>query len=216
MTRSSLPLARYDTVAMTLHWVIAVLILLDFVLALSFSRFDPGDALYLPSAYELHMSVGMCVLILSVARVFWRLTHRRPPLPDMALPLRWLAQASHFLLYLFMVAAPVTGWLVLSLRHKATSVFGLFRWAWPSLPAIAQMPRPERVYWHDLLLPLHTRISYVGLCLVALHVTAALYHQFGRRDGVLDRMLPLRALPQVKRRLVTERRTPPISSESPP
>ena len=209
------PLTRYDAVAMSLHWAVALFILLDFALAMSFSRFDPGDVLYLPSAYDLHMAVGMCVLILSAARVIWRLTHRRPPLPDMAAPLRWLASASHFLLYAFMVVAPVSGWLVLSLRHKATSVFGLFRWAWPSIPAIAHMARPDRVFWHDQLLPLHIRISYVGIGLVALHVTAALYHHFGRRDEVLIRMLPLRTRPQAKSSLADGRTAPPISPESP-
>jgi cytochrome b561 len=187
-------LSRYDSVAMTLHWVIALLILLDFALALSFSRFDPGDALYLRCAYDLHMAVGLCILILSVMRVMWRLTHRQPPLPNMASPVRLLARTSHFLLYVFMVAAPASGWLVLSLRRQVTSVFGLFRWAWPSLPAIATMPHPDRVFWHDHLLPLHIRMSYVGMCLVGLHVTAALYHHFGRRDEVLVRMLPLRTL----------------------
>lgn len=205
--RPLLPLRRYDSVAMTLHWVIALLIPLDFALALSFSRFDPGDVLYLPSAYDLHMAVGLCILILSVMRVVWRLSHRRPPLPDMGFALRALARASHFLLYVFMIAAPVSGWLVLSLRHKATSVFGLFRWAWPSLPSIATMPRPDRVFWHDHLLPLHIWMSYVGIWLVALHVTAALYHQFGRRDDVLIRMLPTRTPPH-ESPLVRERGNP--------
>src|SRR5581483_2708291 len=104
---SARPPGRYDAVAMSLHWVIALLILLDFALSILFSRFNPGDALYLPSTYDLHMAVGMCVLILSVARVIWRLTHRLPALPDMARPLRWLALSSHFLLYVFIVVAPV-------------------------------------------------------------------------------------------------------------
>lgn len=185
--------ARYDSVAMTLHWVIALLLLSDFALALSFSRFNPGDALYVRRAYDLHMSVGLCVLLLSVVRVTWRVTHHHPPLPDMARALRVLARGSHFLLYVFMVVAPVSGWLVLSLRHQTTSVFGLFRWAWPTLPAIATLARPERQYWHDQLLPLHTRLSYLGMCLVAAHIAAALYHHFGRRDGVLLRMLPRHA-----------------------
>jgi cytochrome b561 len=184
------PRSRYDSVAMTLHWVIALLLLLDFALAISFSRFNPGDALYLRSAYDLHMSFGLCVLLLSVARVTWRLTHRHPPVPRMALALRVIARASHLLLYVFMLAAPLTGWLVLSLRHQETSIFGLFRWAWPTLRAIASMARPERQSWHDVLLPLHTRLSYLGMCLVAVHVAAALYHHFGRRDDVLRRMLP--------------------------
>jgi len=182
--------ARYDSVAMTLHWVLALLILVDFALAMSFSRFNPGDAWYFSSAYELHMAFGLCVLLLSVMRVGWRLAHRPPPLPDMSLALCALARASHLLLYVFMLAAPVSGWLVLSLRHQMTSVFGLFHWAWPTLPAIATMARPERQLWHDQLLPLHIRLSYMGMCLAALHVAAALYHHFRRRDDVLLRMLP--------------------------
>ncbi|HXN80442.1 MAG TPA: cytochrome b [Steroidobacteraceae bacterium] len=187
---SSAPATRYDTVAMNLHWMIALLIVLDFAFAISFSRFNPGDALYLPSAYDLHMSTGACILALSVARVMWRLTHRRPPLPAMGIALRSLARVSHFLLYVFMVAAPLSGWFVLSLRHQATSVFGLFRWAWPTWPAIAVMPRPERAFWHDALLPLHIWLSYLGMCLVVVHIAAALYHHFYRRDDVLTRMLP--------------------------
>jgi cytochrome b561 len=184
------PPSRYDSVAMTLHWVIALLLLLDFALAIAFSRFNPGDALYWRSAYDLHMSFGLCVLLLSLARVTWRLTHHHPPLPRMALALRVFARASHLLLYVFMLAAPLTGWLVLSLRHQETSVFGLFRWAWPTLPEIAAMARPERQSWHDELLPLHTRLSYVGMCLVAVHLAAALYHHVCRHDDVLRRMLP--------------------------
>jgi len=181
---------RYDSVAMTLHWVIALLIVLDFVLALSFSQFNPGDTLYLASAYDLHMSTGASILALSVVRVAWRLTHRRPPLPQMGRVLGGLARTSHFLLYVFMIAAPLSGWLVLSLRHQATSVFGLFRWKWPTLPAIATMPHGDRQFWHEYVLPLHTRLSYLGMCLLVLHVVAALYHHFWRRDDVLRRMLP--------------------------
>jgi cytochrome b561 len=202
------PPTRYDAVAMTLHWMIALLLLLDFALAMSFSRFNPGDAPYRPSAYELHMSVGLGVLLLSVARVAWRLSHRRPPLPDMGVVLRALARASHLLLYVFIVVAPLSGWFVLSLRHQATSVFGLFRWAWPTAPAIAAMARSERQVWHDQLLPLHIRLSYLGMCLVALHVAAALYHHFVRHDDVLLRMLP-RALARAHAHA-----TPHLPSES--
>jgi cytochrome b561 len=188
--RSSAAATRYDSVAMTLHWVIAVLIVLDFAFAISFSRFNPGDVLYLPSAYALHMSTGLCVLALSVVRLVWRLKHTRPPLPDMDVALRWLARTSHFLLYVFMLAAPLSGWFVLSLRRQLTSVFGLFSWAWPTLPAIAAMTRADRVRYHDLVLPLHVWLSYLGMSLVVVHVVAALYHHLYRRDDVLTRMLP--------------------------
>jgi cytochrome b561 len=187
--------ARYDAVAMTLHWVIAALILFDFGCALSFSQFNPGDVLFVPSAYALHMSTGLAVLVLSILRVLWRLTHRAPRLPEMGVLLRQLARSSHLLLYVFMLAAPVTGWLVLSVRRQVTSVFGLFSWAWPSLPAFATMPYAERHLYHDYLLPLHTRLSYLGMSLVVLHVAAAFYHHLHRRDDVLTRMLPESAPP---------------------
>lgn len=174
---------------MGLHWSIALLILGDFALAQSFARFNPGATLYFSSAYDLHMAVGLCVLLLSMARVAWRLTHRRPPLPEMPILLRALAGVSHALLYVFMLAVPLSGWLVLSLRHQATSVFGLFRWAWP-LPVIATMSHQDRVTLHDALLPAHIWMSYVGMCLVGAHVFAALYHHLARRDDVLRRMLP--------------------------
>jgi cytochrome b561 len=188
--RPSVYSARYDAVAITLHWLIAALIVLDFLLAMSFGQFDPGDALYFRDAYPLHMSCGALILALSVARLLWRLAHRRPPLPAMPRALRALARASHFLLYVFMIAAPASGWLVLSLRHQRTSVFGLFSWAWPTLPAIASIAYPQRQLWHDYLLPLHTRLSYIGMALLVPHLLAALWHHLVRHDDVLSRMLP--------------------------
>jgi cytochrome b561 len=193
--RPASPAMRYDFVAMTLHWVIALLILLDFAFAISFSRFNPGDALYLPSAYALHMSTGLCVLAVSVARVLWRLMHTRPPLPEMGVALRLLARTSHLLLYVFMLAAPLSGWFVLSLRRQLTSVFGVFSWAWPTLPAIATMTYADRQLYHDSLLPLHVWLSYLGMSLVVVHVVAALYHHLYRRDDVLRRMLPWTSTP---------------------
>jgi len=190
MRVSARPL-RYGAVAVVLHWAIAALILLDFAYALSFSRFDRGDALYLPSAYRLHMSTGLAVLALSVLRVAWRLMHKVPALPaDMHVVLRRLARLSHLLLYGFMLVAPLTGWFVLSVRKQATSMFGLF--TWPDFSLLAAMPHQQRVTYHDALLPLHIWISYAGIALVGLHVSAALYHHFYRRDDVLRRMLPLR------------------------
>jgi len=188
--RPSVYSARYDIAAITLHWAIAALIVLDFLLAMSFGQFNPADKLYFADAYPLHMSCGALILVLSVARLLWRLAHRRPPLPGMPWALRALARASHLLLYVFMIAAPASGWLVLSLRHQRTSVFGLFTWAWPTLPAIASMPFAQRQLWHDVLLPLHTRLSYIGMALLVPHVLAALWHHLVRHDDVLSRMLP--------------------------
>ena len=178
---------RYGVVAMILHWGIALLVVLDFALALSFRYFSPGDLLYFASAYRMHMSAGMAVLVLSVACVVWRLAHRHPsPPPEMGVFLRAAAKTVHVLLYVFILVVPFTGWLILSMRRSPAVLFGSLHW--PNF--LAGMSYSARKYYNDLLMPSHTILSYAGMCLVALHVAAALHHHFFRHDDVLRRMLP--------------------------
>jgi cytochrome b561 len=182
---------RYRTPAILLHWSIAALVLADFGLALSFTWFNPGDAWYFRSAYRLHMSLGMAVLALSLACVVWRLLHRNeyPVLPSEMHPLtRVLAKAAHALLYAFIVVVPMTGWVILSARKTAAAMFG--RFDWPTIAYLADKTRDQRVQINDYFLPIHSMLAYIGMSLVALHVSAALYHHFWRRDEVLIRMLP--------------------------
>jgi len=188
VTGPVLPL-RYSSVAMTLHWTIAALMLADFAFALSFSRFDHDDLLYFPSAYSLHMSVGMAVLVMSLLRLLWRLMHRFPPLPrGMGAASRLLAKTTHMLLYFFMIAAPVSGWAVLSVRKKPPVFFGALHW--PNISYLADMSREQRGTIHQVMLPGHIWLSYIAMSFVGLHILAALYHHYYRRDDVLRRMLP--------------------------
>lgn len=180
---------RYSSVAMTLHWLIAALILLDFALAISFSHFDPGDALYFGFAYAEHMSVGMLVLVLSLLRLIWRLLHRVPPLPSgMGRAARFVAHGAHALLYVFMLAAPLSGWAVLSLRNKPPVLLGSVHW--PNIQFLTDMEHARRSAIHDAVLPGHIWLSYIGMTLVGAHLLAALYHHYFRHDDVLRRMLP--------------------------
>jgi cytochrome b561 len=180
---------NYSRAAMLLHWAIAALILFEFTSALSFSRFNPGDAGYFRSAYRMHMSAGMALLALSVSNVAWRLLHAYPALPrDMHAVTRVLAKVVKILLYLFIVAVPATGWTILSARNSPAAIAGGF--SWPILGPLAHMSHEERVSLNDVLLPIHSTLSYVGIGLVALHVAASLYHHFWRGDEVLTRILP--------------------------
>jgi cytochrome b561 len=187
--RQSAP--RYDRTAMMFHWSIAGLILLDFAFALSFSQFNPGDALYFSFAYRMHMSTGLVVLALSVLCAAWRLLHKYPPLPQtMSSVTRVLAKTAHALLYLFMIAIPVSGWAILSVRKKPAVLFGQLNW--PNIAYLEQMTREQRVRYYEFVFPAHIKWSYIGMCLVGLHILAALYHHFYRHDDVLMRMLPVR------------------------
>lgn len=180
---------RYSTVAIALHWLIAALVAFELGTGISFGRFDPGDSFFFPSAYAMHMSVGIALLVCSVLRVAWRLMHRSPPLPQgMGLASRALAHASHTLLYVYILAVPFTGWVVLSARRKPVLLFDGVHW--PTLPWISNLAHPNRTLIHEAALPTHIWLSYAGIGLIVLHVVAALYHHFYKRDDVLRRMLP--------------------------
>jgi len=180
---------HYSAMAKSLHWLVAALVLAVFALGISFSRFNEGDALYFSFAYGTHMSIGMVLLVVSVWCVSWRLTHPYPRLTqDMNAVWRLSAKTAHFLLYLYIVVVPIVGWAVLSLRRRPPVFVGSLHW--PNIWFLADMPKPQRSYYHDILLPAHITVAYIGICIVGVHVAAALYHHFWRRDDVLTSMLP--------------------------
>src|SRR3981189_443096 len=100
--------SRHNPISKVFHWSIAILIVIDFCFALSFSQFNPGDRLYFPVAYAMHMTFGMFVLILSVPFVVRRLTWggtRRieNSTKDTSVVSRALARIVHALLFTFMI-----------------------------------------------------------------------------------------------------------------
>jgi cytochrome b561 len=102
---------RYTPTAQTLHWLIALLIVVQFVLA-SMAQHLPLGVRKLSLLAE-HKSVGMAILALAVIRVAWRLTHAPPSLPaDMRRIERFLAGASHVSLYAILFLMPLSGWLM--------------------------------------------------------------------------------------------------------
>lgn len=171
---------RYGAVAQSFHWLIAALIVTQFVLA--------NWAADLPiGAHKLgllarHKSFGMTVLMLAVLRLLWRLTHRPPELPaGMSLWERRLARATHVAFYVLLFAMPLTGWLMSSAKNYSVSWFGLF--TWPNL-----IGKDETAF--NVLRTTHHLLGGALLTLAVLHVLAALKHHFWNRDDVLRRMLP--------------------------
>ena len=182
---------RYGTVAITLHWLIALGIIANICLGLYFSdlpRSDP-DKFFLT---QTHKSIGLTILVLSILRVIWRLMNPVPPLPETMSPVtRFAAHTSHFLLYFLILAIPLSGWLLVSSSPLGlpTMYFGWF--AWPQLPYFSELPRAAKRIWSHEFGTVHVYLAWSAIVLVTIHVLAALYHQFIRRDVVLGRMLPL-------------------------
>ena len=178
------PNARYDSVAVTLHWVTALCIIT--LIPLGFFMGDLPISIKF-SAYALHKSLGITVLALSIFRVVWRLMNPPPPLPQTMKPIeRALANAAHGLLYFLIIAMPLTGWIFVSATPKFPIVF-----FW--LGEVPFLPMPEGIdakATSEQFKELHETLAYGAIVLITLHIAAALKHHFIMRDNVLTRMLP--------------------------
>ncbi|HEY5337401.1 MAG TPA: cytochrome b [Rhizomicrobium sp.] len=181
---------RYGTVAMTLHWLIALLVITNICIGLYFSSLTRDDP-NLFSLVQTHKSIGLTVLVLSIIRLAWRLLNPVPPLPASMSPfLRFIAHATHYLLYFLIIAIPLSGWALVSSSPLGlpTMYFGWFEW--PHISFLADMTRAQKMPLRHDFAAIHVYLAWSAIVLVPLHVAGALYHQFFRRDDVLKRMLP--------------------------
>ena len=172
---------RYTRTAMALHWLLALAILGAFALGLYVADLTPS-----PERGQLitwHKWEGITILALSGLRLLWRLTHRPPadaPMP--AWQLR-AAQAMHLALYVLFFAVPLVGWAYSSAAGHPIVWFGVL-----PLPDFVPV---DKALAHDLK-ELHEVLAWALVVIAAVHIVAALKHQFIDRDGLIDRMRPRR------------------------
>jgi len=172
---------RYTRTAILLHWLILALLIAQYAIAWTMPHI--GRNTPVTTLISLHFSIGVLILGVIVVRLIWRIIHGEPAHEAGVPP--WQVRSArviHRLLYLLLVVVPVLGWINASYRGMPVTFFGL-----------VQMP--PLVGAHDAAWrwtgDIHTLVAeYAILPLVGLHVTAALYHYFIRRDDVLQRMLP--------------------------
>ena len=190
--------SRYTTVAVALHWAIAAAIVLDLFVGwwMHEAIEDPRYAAPAIAAFQLHKSVGLTVLALSLLRLAWRLAHRPPALPAaMRAWERLAARAVHWAFYALMVAVPLSGWLYTSTQWREdaplsvpTLWFGLFKV--PHLFGLDTLPPDRRSALAEGFGEAHELLAWTMAGLLALHVAAALKHRFIERDFVLASMRP--------------------------
>jgi len=170
----------YTKTAKALHWLMAIL--LFGLLALGFYMHDlplSPDKLKL---YSWHKWAGVTAFLLLGFRLLWRVTHRPPALPDsMPKIMQFAAHAGHLMLYLLMIAIPLSGWLMSSAKGFQTVYFGV-------LPLPDLLDKNKEV--GDLLALVHKSLNLLFIAVLAGHIGAALKHHFIDKDDILTRMLP--------------------------
>lgn len=182
-------LSRYSAVAIALHWLIALAIIGNIGLAWTFNKLPKGTLFF--DLIQLHKSVGITVLVLSVARLAWRVGNPPPPLPDSLKPWEKAAsQAVHWGFYLIMIGLPLSGWAMVSAStfNLPTILFKTI--PWPHIGYIHDLPMDARKVWSHNSEAVHGLFGKLTYVLILLHVGAALKHQFIDRDAVLSRMIP--------------------------
>ncbi|WP_233800005.1 cytochrome b [Paraburkholderia sp. HP33-1] len=171
----------YTRTAIAFHWLIALLIVCGFALGwvmTDIPGFTPTKLRY----FSWHKWIGVTVFALAIVRIVWRAIHGAPPMPRrMPTWQRGAAHLVHLLLYVLMIAIPVSGYLYSSAANVPVVYLGLI----PLPRLIAPDPHLKEV-----LKNMHIALNYTLLVLVGLHVAGALKHQWLDRDGLLSRMLP--------------------------
>jgi cytochrome b561 len=170
----------YTGTAKTLHWLVVVLLIAQFIFAWTMPHI--GRNTPVTTLISLHFTFGIIILAVAIVRLAWRATHAEPAPEDGLPPWQLLtARVVQWLLYALLFVVPILGWINASWRGMSIVMFGL------ELPKLVATRAPGWGWTGDI----HGLLAnYLLLALVALHVLAALYHYFIRRDGVLQRMLP--------------------------
>ena len=174
---------RWGGIAKSLHWLMALGIIGNGILGLIMHEMPRGMTKL--STFAIHKSIGLTVLALLVLRVCWRLIDRKPR--DESMP-RWqrvAAHTTHAVLYLFMLAIPLSGWV-----YNSAHGYPLQWFKWFNLPALVE----ANDELSELAGESHELLFWLLIAVLAAHVGGALVHHLFERDNTLLRMLPFARL----------------------
>lgn len=176
----------YGHVAKTLHWLIAFLIISNFIIGETREYFSQQISSLL---INIHIQFGLSIIILVIIRIIWRLTHSYPSyLTTIHRHERNLATIVHWLLYILMLTIPITGAILVQAHGYGLKLWGIFQ-----LPKF--MPAQSQAIGH-IIKETHSWLALIIIYLVGLHFLGAIKHHFIDKDDTLRRMLPKFKKPQ--------------------
>ncbi len=180
---------RYTTVAIVIHWLIAAAILFQIILGWRMGDGPKGPTTY--ALFQLHKSIGITILLLSLLRLAWRLVNPAPLAPDDQPGWeRVAAKLVHVGFYAIMIGLPLTGWVMVSTSRVPipTLLYGTI--PWPHLPLLPEMAAGAKQAWREIGEAGHQALVWLAYGLLALHLGAVAKHQLLDRDAVFGRMAP--------------------------
>ncbi len=168
---------RYHPLLVGLHWLLAFLILFSLAMGAfslkEIANSSPDKVFYLRG----HMIAGVLILVLTLLRFAVRFAAARPPSATTGKRfLDMIAVSTHYGLYLLVVLMAGTGVALALQAGLPDIVFG---------GSGAPLPESFSIFGPRLA---HGVLAKLLMALAALHILAALYHQFGKRDRLLSRM----------------------------
>lgn len=169
--------SRFGIIAISFHWLMALLIIGMLIVGLYMVGLPSEPFKF--ELYGLHKATGVLVLALAFLRLIWRFINTTPALNIPKLE-ALAARLVHWVLYGFMFAMPISGWLMSSAADKPITFFGLF-----TVPMLIAPNQELTPIFHDA----HHWLGYALIAILVLHVLAALKHHFYDKDDILRRML---------------------------
>lgn len=141
--------------------------------------------------FKWHKSLGLLLFAWVILWLAWRAARRTPALPEGTPSYeRWATYLAHSVLFAVMIAMSLSGWIINSAANFPLEWFGLFR-----VPQIVQADKGLESQ-AELV---HLALFWTLLGVLAIHIAAALWHHFVRRDDVLRRMLPFTKIENTRR-----------------
>lgn len=171
---------RYGKLSISMHWLMFLLLVAVYACIELHEFFPKGSAMRI-GLKNWHFTLGLTVFALLLLRLALRVFQATPAIVPQ--PAAWqsiLAKLVHVLLYVFMLAMPLLGWLILSGEGKAIPFYGM------ELPALIAKNKELAENFEDF----HKAIGELGYYLVGVHTLAALFHHYFLRDNTFKRMLP--------------------------
>lgn len=169
----------YSTIAKSLHWIVALCVITIVPVGIMMGRLP--DTAFKNNLFEFHKSLGALILMLMTVRLIYRLVKGAPPEPNIPAFYRFAGNATHWALYVLLIATPLVAWIGYNAFGVRVPFFGLFE-----LPALVGKNDPLS----DTMFSVHRFLGITVGVLMVMHIGAGLFHYFIRKDGVLQRMLP--------------------------